>query len=151
VRWASDQARVGAYHRFGIFLNEGSRIAGSASISGVQHGALWGASVGYWIGRSYAGSGLMPEALCLLLDYVFVDLSLHRAQISIMPSNRSSRRVVEKLGLRREGLLRDYLCIAGRWEDHEIYAILADEYRDRRDDLLARFVIPEGTAVGEFG
>ena len=101
VRWARDQARLGAYHRFGIFLNSGGRIAGSASVSSIQYGAAWGCSVGYWIGRPFAGQGIMPEALCLLLDYVFLDLSLHRIQLSIMPGNRLSRRVVEKLGLRR--------------------------------------------------
>jgi [ribosomal protein S5]-alanine N-acetyltransferase len=47
----------------------------------------------------------------------------------VMPRNRPSIRVLEKNGFRREGLAQRYLQIAGRWEDHAIYAITAEEWR----------------------
>ncbi|MBI4614448.1 MAG: GNAT family N-acetyltransferase [Planctomycetes bacterium] len=147
VRAAREQARQGTYHRLGIFLAEGMDLVGSVTLSGVIHGAMWGCHAGYWIASEHAGQGLMPEALCLAFDFAFRDLSLHRVQLAIMPRNVASRRVAEKLGLRDEGIARGYLKIAGKWEDHVRYAILADEYEARREDLYRVFVRPAAEGV----
>ena len=72
-----------------------------------------------------------------MLRFAFEDLDLHRLQVSIIPRNRPSRRVVEKLGLRNEGVAVRYLQIDGRWEDHIRYAITAEEWAERRDGFLA--------------
>ena len=66
------------------------------------------------------------------------ELHLHRVQISIIPRNAASRRVVEKLDIREEGVAVRYLEINGVWEDHVRYAITAEEWAERRDDLLER-------------
>jgi ribosomal-protein-alanine N-acetyltransferase len=89
--------------------------------------------VGYWIDQALAGQGYVPEAAVVLFRYAFEELGLHRLQISIIPRNRASRRVAEKLGLRDEGTALRYLQIYGRWEDHVRYAITTEDWAERRD------------------
>ncbi|HEU5148977.1 MAG TPA: GNAT family protein [Iamia sp.] len=63
--------------------------------------------------------------------------------MSIIPRNTASRRVPEKLGLRDEGTALRYLEINGVWEDHVRYAIPAEEWDARRDELELRWLGPE--------
>jgi len=71
------------------------------------------------------------------LRFAFESLGLHRVEISIIPRNAASRRVVEKLGLRVEGLAERYLEIDGVWEDHIRFAVTTEEWQQRRAELLA--------------
>ena len=96
--------------------------------------------MGYWIDEAVAGHGYTPEALVVLARFAFDDLRLHRIQIAIIPRNAASRRVVEKLEIRDEGIAERYLEINGVWEDHVRYAITAEEWQQRRDDLLAEWI-----------
>ena len=82
----------------------------------------------------------MPEAVVLLSRFAFEDLHLHRVQISIIPRNAASRRVVEKLGIREEGTAVRYLEINGVWEDHVRYGITVEEWEARGDDWLRDWV-----------
>jgi ribosomal-protein-alanine N-acetyltransferase len=109
-------------------------------VSSVQHGPFQSAYVGYWIDQRVAGQGYVPEALVVLCRYVFEELRLHRLQIAIIPRNGASRRVVEKLKIREEGTAVRYLEISGTWEDHVRYAITAEDWAERRDDLLNEWV-----------
>jgi ribosomal-protein-alanine N-acetyltransferase len=78
----------------------------------------------------------------VLTRFAFEDLGLHRVQISIIPRNSASRRVVEKLGLRAEGVAERYLEINGTWEDHIRFAITSEEWSARRDELLRDWILP---------
>mgnify|MGYP003410159271 FL=1 len=60
-------------------------------------------------------------------DYCFFTLGMHRLEINLRPENAASRRVVEKLGFRPEGLRERYLHIDGDWRDHLTYALTAEE------------------------
>ena len=60
--------------------------------------------MGYWIGQSHAGRGIVPTAVAMATDYCLGTLGLHRMEINIRPENAASLRVVEKLGFRDEGL-----------------------------------------------
>ena len=104
------------------------------------------AYVGYWIDEALAGRGLMPEAVVVLARFAFEELGLHRLQISIIPRNAASRRVPEKLGLRDEGIAVRYLEINGIWEDHVRYAITAEEWDERREELERSWLGPGGPA-----
>jgi [ribosomal protein S5]-alanine N-acetyltransferase len=136
---AARQRHLDTAHPFGIFLHDGA-LAGEINLSGLQRGPFQSAHVGYWIDQAHAGRGLVPEALVLVLRFAFEQLSLHRVEIAIVPRNRASRRVVEKLRLREEGTARGYLQIRGRWEDHVRYGITTDEWDARRDELAAQFL-----------
>ena len=91
--------------------------------------------MGYWIDERHAGQGYTPEALVVLARFAFDDLRLHRIQVAIIPRNSASRRVVEKLKIRDEGVAERYLEINGAWEDHVRYAITAEEWVERRAEL----------------
>jgi ribosomal-protein-alanine N-acetyltransferase len=84
----------------------------------------------------------MPESVITLLQYAFESLRLHRIEINIIPRNASSRRVVEKLGIRFEGIAERYLEIDGAWEDHARYAITAEEWADRAPELVTHWLLP---------
>jgi len=129
------ERQVGSGFGFGIFVDD--RFAGEVTLSSIQRGPFQSASIGYWIDRALAGQGLVPEAVVVTLRFAFETLGLHRVEISIIPRNAASRRVVEKLGLRVEGLAERYLEIDGLWEDHIRFAVTAEEWRQRRDELLA--------------
>lgn len=130
--------QLGAGYGFGIIV--GGRVAGEVNLSSVQRGPFQNAYVGYWIDQREAGMGYVPESLVVAARFAFEDLGLHRLQVAIIPRNRPSRRVVEKLGLREEGVALRYLCINGVWEDHIRYAITAEEWAERREELLAAWV-----------
>jgi ribosomal-protein-alanine N-acetyltransferase len=106
----------------------------------VQRGPFQNAYVGYWIDRDMAGHSYVPEAFVVVCRFAFEELALHRLQASIIPRNRASHRVVEKLGLRNEGTAVRYLEINGVWEDHDRYAITAEEWWERRDSYLRQWV-----------
>ena len=61
-------------------------------------------------------------AVALLIDHCFTEVGLHRVEIDIRPENGASLRVVDKLGLRREGFYERYLDIDGAWRDHVAFA-----------------------------
>lgn len=132
------ERQLGTGFGFGMFVD--GLLAGELNLSSVQRGPFQNAYLGYWIDERKAGNGYMPEAVVVIARYVFEDLHLHRMQISIVPRNAPSRRVVEKLELREEGTAQRYLEINGVWEDHVRYAITVEEWLERRDDLTARWL-----------
>lgn len=138
---ARDRERqLGSGYGFGIFV--GSRFAGEINVSSVQRGPFQNAYVGYWVDEAMAGHGYVPEAAAVVFRFAFEDLGLHRLQVSIIPRNAPSRRVAAKLALRDEGTALRYLEINGAWEDHVRYAITAEEWAERRDDYVARWIAP---------
>jgi ribosomal-protein-alanine N-acetyltransferase len=65
---------------------------------------------------------------------------LHRIEAAIVPRNTASRRVMDKLGLREEGLAERFLQIRGVWEDHARYAMTIEEWKERRDEIVGKFL-----------
>lgn len=133
------ERQLGTGYGFGVFVAD--RFAGEINVSAVQRGPFHSAYVGYWIDYRHAGQGYIPEGLVVLFQYAFETLRLHRLQIAIIPRNRASRRVVEKLSLREEGMAQRYLEINGVWEDHIRFAITTEEWSSRRAELLQGWII----------
>jgi len=132
------ERQLGTGYGFGIFAL--GRFAGEVNISSVARGPFQNAYVGYWIDQSQAGRSYVPEACVLIFRFAFEEIGLHRLQISIIPRNRPSRRVAQKLWLRGEGIALRYLEIDGRWEDHVRYALTAEEWMERRDRYLRQWL-----------
>jgi [ribosomal protein S5]-alanine N-acetyltransferase len=132
------ERQLGTGYGFGIFV-EGDFV-GEINLSSVQRGPFQNSYVGYWIDEKYAGSGYVPEALVIVARYAFDELRLHRIQVAIIPRNAASRRVVEKLDLRNEGVASRYLEINGVWEDHVRYALTAEEWAERADEMLTAWI-----------
>ncbi|MGY1771743.1 GNAT family N-acetyltransferase [Blastococcus sp. SYSU D00813] len=120
------RARMGLTLPFTIRVE--GRLAGQVTIDNVVRGALRSGNVGYWLDRAVAGRGMASLAVALVCDHAFGPAGLHRLQADIRPENGPSQRLVERLGFRREGLLRRYLDIDGDWRDHHTYALLAEDH-----------------------
>ena len=103
------------------------RLAGQVTASNVVRGAFDSASVGYWVDGALAGRGVLPSALAMVVDHCLQAVGLHRIEANIRPENTASRRVVEKLGFRQEGLHLRYLFIDGGWRDHLSFAVTRED------------------------
>lgn len=112
------------------------RFVGQLTVGSLVWGSARSGQVGYWIDQAYAGRGIMPTALAMAVDHCFLVIGLHRLEASIRPENYASRRVVEKLGFREEGIRRKQLHIDGAWRDHICYALIVE---DVPGGLLARW------------
>ena len=132
------QRHFDAAYGFGIFRKGG--FVGEVSLGSVQRGPFQSGNVGYWIDEAHAGRGYVPEAVAVILRYAFEELGLHRVEAAIVPRNEASLRVVEKLGLRHEGMSQRYLQIRGVWEDHVRYAITTEEWAQRKAEIEASFL-----------
>ena len=77
----------------------------------------------------YARRGLMSAAMPLVLRYVFRSLKLHRIEANIQPDNHPSLALIRRAGFECEGYSPRYLKIAGRWRDHERWAMTLERYR----------------------
>lgn len=124
---------LGTGFGFGIFV--AGEFAGEINLNSIQRGPFQNAYIGYWIDEKQAGNAYMSEAVSLIAKFAFDELHLHRIQIAIIPRNANSRRVVEKLGLREEGVAQRYLEINGVWEDHCRYAMTVEEWVERSEAL----------------
>lgn len=132
------ERQLGTGYGNGIFVD--GHFAGEINLSIVQRGPFQSSYVGYWVDEACRGQGLVPEALVCVCRSAFEELHLHRVQISIIPRNGASRRVVEKLGIRDEGVAQRYLEINGVWEDHVRYAMTAEEWDERGEQLVKEWL-----------
>jgi ribosomal-protein-alanine N-acetyltransferase len=87
--------------------------------------------IGYIIDPAHHRKGIATEAVSAMLDFCFGELGLHRVQAFTHPDNTASRKLVEKLGFRREGLLRDNLRVGDDWRDDVLYALLQTDRRSQ--------------------
>jgi ribosomal-protein-alanine N-acetyltransferase len=123
--YAKDIRDDAAYPYF-IFDAVSGALVGGITLSNVRRGSAQTASLGYWMGAPYAGRRYMRAAVELLMPVAFGGLRLHRIEAATMLNNVPSIRVLEACGFVREGMARAYLKINGQWEDHLLYARLAN-------------------------
>lgn len=136
VRRMRREAMEGRGMPWGIEVD--GRLVGQLTMGGIAYGSLRSAFIGYWIDEAYAGRGIMPRAVAMACDVAFERLGLHRIEIAIRPENTASRRVVEKLGFREEGLRPSYLHIDGDWRDHLVYVLFAGDQQPSVLEALRR-------------
>lgn len=125
VRRLHRQARAGTTYPFAVEVD--GHFAGQVTVNNIVRGSAQFASIGYWLDREFAGRGVMPRAVALVIDHCFTAGALHRIEIAIRPENSNSLRVVEKLGLREVGYAPKFLHIDGAWRDHRLYAVTVEE------------------------
>jgi [ribosomal protein S5]-alanine N-acetyltransferase len=102
-------------------------FAGQLNVAGIVRGSMDSAHIGYWVDRRVAGRGVMPTALALAVDHCLGPVGLHRIEVNIRPENLASRRVVEKLAFREEGMRERYLHIDSEWRDHLTFALTRED------------------------
>jgi [ribosomal protein S5]-alanine N-acetyltransferase len=132
------ERQQGIAYGLGIFVD--GAFCGEINLNNVVRGAFQSAYVGYWIDEARAGRSYMSEAVAVVTKFAFDDLNLHRLEIDIIPRNTNSRRVMEKLRYRQEGVAERFLEINGVWEDHVRYGITIEEWETRKADLTAAWL-----------
>ena len=122
-RHAEEMARDEAYSFF-IFRESDDVLLGGLSFGYVRRGVSQSASLGYWMGETYAGKGYMTRAVRLACAYIFEKQGLHRIEAACLPTNEPSKRLLTRVGFHQEGYARSYLNINGEWRDHLLFALL---------------------------
>jgi ribosomal-protein-alanine N-acetyltransferase len=122
-----------------VCLREDNAPVGVFNFSEIVRGAFQSAYLGYYGFAEHAGRGYMSEGLSLVLRVGFDTLRLHRIEVNVQPANTPSIALVRRGGFTREGYSRRYVKIAGRWRDHERWALLMEDWRSgRRRSKTAR-------------
>jgi len=89
------------------------------------------AEIAYWLSPDAQGDGIMTEAARLLVRYAFEELRLHRVRGRALATNEPSKRVLEKTGMRREGVMREAENVNGEYVDMVYFGVLREEWEDR--------------------
>jgi ribosomal-protein-alanine N-acetyltransferase len=130
-KYAAAPARwngAGAFTAFVVRAEDGA-LAGVVSLSQIFLGGFRSCYTGYYAFAGLEGAGHMTRGYALVLRHAFARLGLHRVEANIQPGNERSITLVRRLGFRMEGFSPRYLKIAGRWRDHERWAITKEEFR----------------------
>ena len=134
VNWAERSTRQGDAYPLFIFRQKDGQVVGGVTLSNLRRLPAQAATLGYWVGETYARQGYMTEALRALREHAFKTLDLSRLEAACLPDNKASRRLLERCGFKYEGVAQAYLQIDGRWRNHVLYAALRTDRRGRVED-----------------
>jgi [ribosomal protein S5]-alanine N-acetyltransferase len=139
AHWASPPRTAKAFNknleRFGSkshvgywVLTESGELAGAININEIVQGSFRSGYLGYYAFAPHNGRGYMTKGLRAVVSLAFRKLRLHRLEANIQPKNEPSRRLVKRLGFKLEGFSPRYLKVAGKWRDHERWAVTAEDW-----------------------
>lgn len=127
IRHYAEEWQTGVGYAFFIFSRADESLRGGITLSNVRRGVAQTGTLGYWVGEPFARRGVMTEAIGCVMEFAFHRIHLHRLEAACLPRNDASKGVLRKCGFREEGFAPKYLKINGAWEDHILFAILAEE------------------------
>ena len=117
--------------RWGITLRENNHLIGTCGYYGFHRLHAY-ASIGYELAQSYWRQGIMTEALNAIIGFGFRDIDLNRIQAVVMPKNKGSEKMLEKMGFQKEGILREYENWGKKGHvDVSMFSVLRQEYDGR--------------------
>lgn len=119
--------RDGDYFDWGVELKETGRMVGTCGFTSLDYQNN-SAEIGYVLNPSVWGRGLAPEAVSRVLRFAFLELNVHRVEARYMVGNDRSRRVMEKCGMKFEGIRRASMFVKGDYRDIGGCAVLSDEF-----------------------
>jgi ribosomal-protein-serine acetyltransferase len=123
-----DAGAQGELLEWHIFANE--RLCGAIRLNHIEHDNRK-ASVGYYLGQKYQGSGMATASVRAVLQFAFERLGFNRIELKCAVANVASQRVAERLGFAWEGLLRQAELVDGAYLDHFVYGLLRDDFAAR--------------------
>lgn len=117
---------------YSIIWKDNNKMVGTIELFDINEKRSFG-EIGYALNPQYWGKGIVPESVKGILKLGFESLNLNRIQVRHRLTNYNSQRVIEKIGFKKEGVLRDYSKIVNedRYEDSVIYSILEREYTNK--------------------
>jgi ribosomal-protein-alanine N-acetyltransferase len=104
------------------------KIVGSCNLSQISRGPFQACYLGYALDGDFVGQGLMSEALRAVTAFAFEKMELHRIMANFRTENIRSRKVLEGLNFREEGIARKYLFIDGDWRDHVLMSLTNEDF-----------------------
>jgi [ribosomal protein S5]-alanine N-acetyltransferase len=125
LRMYAQQVKEDSAYPFFIFDRGAGHLVGAITLANVRRGVAQMCTVGYWIGQPHQRQGYMTDALELAVDHSFEALGLHRVEAACLPSNAASIALLKRCSFGLEGLARNYLKIAGIWQDHLLFSRIA--------------------------
>lgn len=115
-------------YEFAITDKDSGELLGAISLS--NHQKFKNGEIAYWIGEKYWGKGYGTEAAKAIIDFAFVEKKLHKVFARYFRSNPASGRIMEKIGMEQEGLLKDHVIKDGKYEDLFYYGIINSQEND---------------------
>jgi [ribosomal protein S5]-alanine N-acetyltransferase len=112
---------------FAILMKENNRLIGAIELNIHNFHHKYG-DIGYIVHPNYWGSGVASEAAQIVIELGFKHFQLHRIQATCDPNNKASARVLEKIGMIKEGVMRENLLLKNGWRDSAIYSVLENEF-----------------------
>ena len=109
-------------------IREDGEIAGRINLNNVVHGPFQSGNLGYWVDHARTGRGVATTAVRMFAHLVFGLAGLHRMEAGTLVHNHASQRVLTRNGFTPFGLAPRYLRIAGEWQDHRLFQLLAEDF-----------------------
>lgn len=123
----SNNIETGNAYPLAIILKDNGMLIGTMTLRvDKQHNK---GELAYWIGRNYWGNGFATEAARAIMDFGFIEINLNRIWAMAMVSNPASSRVMQKVGMKQEGILTQHILKSGNYEDLVVYGILKIDYK----------------------
>lgn len=123
---AGGDPRAEGWFQYAVELRDGGALIGDVGAN--RHDAGRQAEIGFTLAPAFQGRGYAAEAVRRVVDHLLRQEGLHRVHASVDARNAASARLLERVGLRREGVLLQSAWWKGEWTDDVIYAVLASEW-----------------------
>jgi len=127
IRYLQERYAVGDFYDFALVLKESSRMIGTVGFTSFDL-PNFSAEIGYVVSPEYQGHGYATEAVTAVISFGFENCDLERISAVCMKENIASLRVMEKCGMKREGMLRSAVFSKGKMRDVYLSAITNEDY-----------------------
>jgi len=131
---SSEINQQGTWFQFVIIKKDDNKLIGDIGVHFLFSDAFQ-VELGCTLSQKYHGKGYAFEAIKATIDYLFDELGKHRIVASIDSRNQSSIRLIERLGFRKKGLVKENSELNSEWVDDLVYAMLKDEWNANLEDL----------------
>lgn len=127
TKFLQKQYRDGNFYDWAVVIKETGKMIGTCGFSSFSPENCR-AELGYVISPDYWGKGIATEAANLVISFGFEQLDLHRIEAKFICGNFSSEAVMKKIGMKKEGVFREYMFIKGDFKDICYYAMTVEDY-----------------------
>lgn len=131
LQYLGNRYAAGMFYDWAVIYEPDCKMVGTCGFTSFNCSSD-SAEVGYVLNPDYWGRGIATEALSRVLEFGFEELGLHRIEAKFIEENERSRRVMEKVGMTFEGVMREGMLIKGVYRNIGICSILASEWKSRQ-------------------
>ncbi len=134
LKFIQKQYKSGEFYDWAVTLKDSGKMIGTCGFTNINSENMR-AEIGYVINPKYHGFGYATEAAMLVVRFAFEQLDIHRLEAKFIVGNDASENVMRKLGMKKEGIMREYMFIKGDFRDICMYSMLAEDYFRQRYNI----------------